>query len=125
MRLYNSLPDSEQPDKRRLYKQLIKLVEDEEEATFKKEVDSRKFGLNAEPYPILCVNVEREIAAKSKLELLYKNLLQLIGAAVTDEVERVRIGYIKHLYKKIPLVAGEKKKVWHIAIRLLVLMATL
>ena len=86
---------------------LIELCEKRDSNTIKKEIEARRTRLGADPYVVLKVKVENEVALESELDAFYEQLLSLTED--NDEKNALCSKLLGVLCKKLSLLDNSSK----------------
>ncbi|CAG8445910.1 7249_t:CDS:10, partial [Acaulospora colombiana] len=103
----------ELPSPKQILLQIIDLVEKEESETIRREIEARRYRLNAGTPATIKAQVENEVYSNSELERFYDSLLEILdNSSDTSDVDKAKIfvNYVSHLHKKLSFVPSEKKQ---------------
>ncbi|ORX98234.1 TPR-like protein [Basidiobolus meristosporus CBS 931.73] len=105
---FKSLEDVPTPKQALL--EIIKIQEEDDASTIKREVEVRRRRLGADSLSVIIEKVHSEVLSKSELASAYEQLLQLLEADSAD-TEEIRIKYLKHLHQKLQFTLENKNRV--------------
>ncbi|KAK9721013.1 Superkiller protein 3 [Basidiobolus ranarum] len=87
--------------------EIVKIQEDEDNNTIKREIEIRRRRLGADSFAYIKEKVHNEVLSQSQLEKSYEQLLHQPDVSA-NEIADIRIKYIKHLHMKLIHLSEDK-----------------
>ncbi|CAG8721686.1 11560_t:CDS:2, partial [Acaulospora morrowiae] len=104
--------DNFPPPKQTLLR-IIELLEQDESETIKREIEARRYRLNAGTLATIRVQVENEVYGSSELEGFYDSLFEIVdNSSEASDINKseISVGYISHLQKKLNAIPSENRR---------------